>query len=177
MADGTKVQTMVFKAYPRKVDMDQGRNVCVELWHKLDGLIDEIRAPQTSVHDEYNKAQANMLAEVIALVMSPFYEDSTAVLRESMVRWEARQEGREHESPGLAEAIWNPNTRFDGTPYSEESERRVRTGAAPKPQVVFDAQKIAFIKHCLENGTQSPEVLAGMFECTVVDIKGVLDSV
>ena len=175
MPDGTKRQTMVFKAYPRKVDMDQGRNVCVELWQMLDKKIDEIRAHPTSPVVEYEKAQANMLAEVIQLVMSPFYSDSIAVLQESMRRWEAREEDREHESPGLAEAVWDPATRFDGTPYSADSEAKVRNvGASSNKSVVFDDQKVAFIKHCMETGAQSPEVLASMFSCTVDDIKAVM---
>lgn len=176
MADGTKRQTMTFKAYPRKVGMDQGRNVCVELWHTLDRLIDDIRNPhQAPDIIEYDKAQANAYAAVIQLIMSPFYEDSTAVLRESMARWEARQAETEHESPGLAEAIWNPNTRFDGTAFSEESEARVRNiGASAVKKVEFDAQKITFIKHCLENGLQTAETLASMFGCSVDDVKGVV---
>jgi hypothetical protein len=176
MADGTKVRTMVYKAYLRKVDMDQGRNILVELWHRLDRLIDEIRAPQEGLHVDYNKAQANCLADTLALIMSPFYEDSTAVLRESMKRWEARQENREYESPGLAEAIWDPDTRFDGTPYSADSEAKARkNGALPTP-VKFDEQKINFIKHSLANGILTADKLADMFACSIEAIREANDS-
>lgn len=175
---GEKIKTMMFHAYPRKMDMDQGRNICLELWHKLDESIDTIRA--NPGHDmEHDKTRANTLAETIQLIMSPFYADTQAVLAESMTRWKARQDGTEHESPGLAESIWDPSTRFDGTPYSKEAESRARSrsgGArAAKPPVQFDEQKRTFIKHTLENGQMTPEVLAGMFNCSVEDIKGVMD--
>lgn len=178
---GETLTTMVFHAYPRKVDMpgvhDQGRDVCVELWHKLDNTIDQIRGGQVDVQLlEFEKVRASTLADTIALIMSPFYADTNAVLAESMTRWKARQEGREHESPGLAESIWDPLSRFDGTPYSREAEQRARNGgAAAKTRVQFDEQKITFIKHTLENGQMTPEVLAGMFNCTVDDIKAAVE--
>lgn len=173
---GEKIKTMMFHPYPRKADMDQGRNICLELWQKLDYEIDTIRS-QNAQLTEYNKTRATALSEVIALIMSPFYADSTAVLQESMNRWTARQEGRDHESPGLAEAIWDPITRFDGTPYSREAEAKARSGGAKTaPKAKLDEQKVTFIKHSLANGSMTPEVLAGMFACTVEDIKAANDS-
>jgi hypothetical protein len=168
---GETVTTMVFQAYPRKVDMDQGREVLVTFWQELDNDIDVIREPSNPPElVAEKKVRATTLAEMLAVLMSPFYADHKAVLAESMTRWNARREGRDHESPGLAEAIWNPSTRFDGTPYSEEAEAKAR-GPKAGPKVQLDDQKIAFIKHCLENGSQTPEVLAGMFSCSVDDIK------
>lgn len=170
---GERIKTMTFNPYPRKVDMvDQGRDVCLELWRSLDAKIDTIRGPEPT-DTELHKEAALTYAKVIALVMSPFYADQQAVLAESMNRWKARQEGRDHESPGLAESIWDPATRFDGTPYSKEAEAKARTRGA-KPKVKLDDQKINFIKHCLENGTMTPEVLAGMFDVSVDDIKAVV---
>lgn len=173
---GERIKTMMFNAYPRKMDMDQGRNVCLEMWRRLDGLIDKIKAGDTGEQVELTKARATELSENIALVMSPFYSDSVAVLQESQVRWTARQEGREHESPGLAEGIWDPANRWDGTPYSRDAVHKVRNGGASvaKKAVKFDEQKLTFIRHTLENGQMSPEVLAGMFECSVEDIKAVM---
>lgn len=174
---GEKVKTMAFHAYPRKVDMDQGRDVLVKFWQDLDVVIDGIRDtthPMGLQALEIEKTRAYTLAEVLAHLMSPFYENREAVLAESMNRWKARQEGKtDHESPGLAERIWDPATRFDGTPYSVEAEKKARTRTA-KPKVVLDDQKVTFIKHCLENGSMTAEVLAGMFNCTVDDIKAVV---
>lgn len=175
---GSRIQTMTFHPYPRKVDMaDDGRDICVELWRRLDACIDQIRGVQVDAQlIEFEKIRAQQLADVIVLVMSPFYADQTAVLKESMTRWTARQESREHESPGLAETIWHPNTRFDGTPYSEENEKKVRNSGArtTKPPAQLDEQKVTFINHCLQNGTMDIKTLAGMFNCSEDDIKAVV---
>lgn len=163
---GERIQTMTFRAYPRRTDMtDQGRDVCIELWKRLDSAIDTIRSGTPT--PEQDKARASALAEVIALVMEPFYWDPQAVLKESMTRWTARQEGREHESPGLAETLWKP--------ASPDAPAR-NGGAKPKPVVKLDGQKITFIKHCLNNNIQTAETLAGMFDCTIDDIKAAMDS-
>lgn len=170
---GEKIVTMNFHAYPRKVDMTQGRNVCVALWEELDNAIDIIREagnPADLVTEK--KVRATTLAEVIALIMSPFYADVNAVLAESMTRWTARQNSTDHESPGLGETIWDPATRFDGTPYAANAEVKAPSS---KPRVVFDDTKKTFIKHTLETGQMTPEVLAGMFQCSVEDIKAVVD--
>jgi hypothetical protein len=178
MKDGSKVTTMVYKPYPRKVDMDQGRNVLVALWQRLDDKINYIRDPQNVIVElqDYEKAQANCLADTLALIMPTYYADSRAVLVESMKRWEARQAGVEHESPGLAESIWNPNTRADGTPWSRENEAKVRSGGAVRAPVQLDDQKIAFVKHSLANGVIAADKLAEMFNCSIEDIQRANDS-
>lgn len=175
---GERVTTMSFKTYPRKMDMDQGRNICLELWQRMDNLIDTIRDPaKQAIGVEGEKFAAMEVAGIIQLVMSPFYADTTTVLQESMARWEARQAGTAdtHETPGLAEKIWDPATRFDGTPYSKEAEAaaRSRSAAPAKPKVVLDDQKVNFIKHCLANGLQTKEALAGMFGITVEQVEEV----
>lgn len=177
MADGSKVRTMVFKPYPRKVDMDQGRNILVELWRRLDSNIEQIRSIQTdSALLDYEKAQANCMAATIALIMPTYYEDSTAVLRESMNRWKAHQADEEHVTPGLAESIWDPSTRADGTPWSRENESKARSEAKPRILIKLDDQKTAFVKHSLANGVLTAEKMAEMFGCTVDDIKAANDS-
>lgn len=174
---GERIETVTYHPYPRKVGMDQGRNILLETWQKLDDSITIIRA-NPDYDMEHDKTRATALAEVIALMMPTFYESPEAVLRESMTRWTARQEQRDHESPGLAEKIWNPNTRFDGTPYSEENEARVRAGSAPKvtKRVALDDQKITFIKHCMTTGTMDAQTLAGMFGTSVEHVEEVAAS-
>ncbi len=177
--DGTRRQTMVFQPYPRKVGMDQGRNVLVDLWHRLDVKIDQIR--QTGdVADPSWKTQAITLAEVIQLIMPAFYPDKDNVLAESMNRWRARQAGTEHESPGLAESLWDRNTQADGTPYSRESESKARArnnGAQSQQAVVkLSDQHITFIKHSLKTGALTAEKMAEMFKVSVDVIKAANDS-
>lgn len=167
---GDRIRTMVFIPYPRKIDMpnSQGRDVLVELWNGLDSMIDDIRKPNFLDQQQaaLRQAEARILAKVISLIMAPFYEDDTAVLRESMARWTARKEKRDHESPGLAESIWDPATRFDGTPYD--------TDAAPAPVKsipVLDETKANFVRHQLNNGLMDVNTLATMFEVPVESIQ------
>lgn len=161
---------MTFNPYLKKVDMPEhthGRDVLIELWSRLDGRIDQIR-DAGAMADAHWKAEATCLAETLALLMSPFYSDKNAVLAESMERWKARQAGTVRESPGLAESIWNPSTRFDGTPYQEG-----RNGGAPgKPTPsVLDSAKQNFIKHQIDSGAFGPDELAKMFEVSVEVIR------
>lgn len=171
---GEAIETMTFNAYPRKMNnMDQGRGVCVELWERMDSHIDNIRSGQIGPDTlEMHKAQATELSQVIALIMSPFYADSTAVLQESMNRWQARQDGVEHESPGLAEHNWNPPTMA----YAPAGGSGGAIGKVNKPKVEFDDAKKNFIIHCLNNGIQTPATLAKMFSCSEDDIKAVVDN-
>jgi len=118
------VTTMTFTPYPRKIDMpgrDDGREVLVEMWKMLDEDINLIRSADTpELSREQAKAAATRTAEMLAIIMAPFYADKQAVLAESMTRWKARQDGITHESPGLAESIWDPDTRFDGTVFEKK---------------------------------------------------------
>lgn len=173
---GQRIQTMTFHPYPMKVDMPKphrdGRSILVELWSDLDDAIDQVKVAGPE-QIEACKASATAYALVIAKIMHPFYENGIAVLREAQVRWLKRQEGTaaDHQSPGLAESIWNPNTRFDGTPYSnaevkrrqaEAPPRQERKPAAAKEAVKLDDTKIAFIKHSLQTSSLTVEQLAAM---------------
>ena len=174
---GERIKTMTYEPYLRKVDMtDHGRGHLVEFWKELDECIDSIRSDaQPSDIVVEDKVRATTYAQVLAQLMQPFYADHNAVLAESMNRWKARQDGRDHETPGLAESIWDPSTRFDGTPYSRENEQKVRAGGTVKSRVKpLDDQKVAFVNHCLQAGSMDAEQLAAMFSCSVDDIKAVV---
>jgi hypothetical protein len=170
---GVKIETIEYQPYPfRRVNnMDQGREHLLTLWKKLDAEIDTIRASSPEL-TEYNKTRASTLAEVIAQLMSMFYADTNAVLVESMNRWTARQEGREHQTPGLAEHVWDPTTRYSGPAFNAATRN---VGAPVKMKIQFDDAKTNFIKHCLQTGIQTPETLATMFSCSVDDIRAVVD--
>jgi len=160
---GERIQTASFHPYPRKVNMDQGRNIVVELWHRLDQAIDQIRGGQVDVQLlELEKIRAMTLAETIVLVMPHFYAETNLVLAESMERWKARQAGEVRDTSGLAESEW--------------------VVTAPTPVVsipvaqVFDEQKTNFIKHSISTGVMDAKTLAGMFKCSEADIKAAYDS-
>lgn len=129
--DETLITVMYYHPYPFKdAPMTEQRDVLVKFWEDLDKTIDKVRDPMALDHlRESEKVRARTYAEVLAFLMHRFYEDSTAILKESMARWTARQDGvTDHQTPGLAEALWDPSTRYDGTPYSSSSEAKVRAG-------------------------------------------------
>lgn len=173
---GERIVTMTFHPYPRREGMpghSQGRAVLAELWWRLDETIDLIRSGAPDAHADIEaKSRANTLADTLSLIMSPFYPDAQSVLAESMTRWKARQAGEQRESPGLAESIWDPLSRFDGTPYSRDNEARVRGGSPGKAEpAVLDTAKQGFIKLQLDTGAFKPEELAKMFGVSVEVIR------
>ena len=182
LKDKTIIETMNYHPYPRKIDMAPGRAHLVKFWQDLDTLIDSIRDDSgvANPHLEEYKVKATTYAEVLAELMHPFYDSHTAVLQESMARWEARRSGEQRQTPGLAEAIWDPNTRFDGTPYSRENEVKVRarSGGAPGKPVPapLDDQKKTFVKTMLANGSMDATTLASMFEVSVEVIEAAAQS-
>ena len=139
MEDGTKTEVVYYHPYPFKDSpMTEQKDVLYKFWLDLDSVIDAIRM-DTPVVDPDDmlaaRTRASTLAEVLAYLMHRYYEDGTAVLKESMARWKARQEGvTDHQTPGLAEAIWAAGTRFDGTPYSGANLARVRSGGRSEPR-------------------------------------------
>lgn len=182
---GEIIQTMEYSPYPtRSINgMDQGRNHLMKFWHDLDACIDKIRGftnPEGKMEfvigedAEIEKIRASTYAEVLAHLMAPFYADKNAVLAESLHRYNARKIGQDHQSPGLAEHIWDPSSRFEGTAYSQAAEKQTRTRTATKPAVKLDDQKIAFVNHCLQQETMSVSQLAKMFDCSEDDIKAVV---
>jgi len=137
MEDGTKTEVVFYHPYPFKdAPMTEQKDTLYKFWIDLDSVIDAIKMPGNdstdSTHVELAKIRAKTLAEVLAYLMHKYYEDGTAVLRESQARWTARQQGvTDHQTPGLAEAIWDPATRHNGTHFSTESVRSTRAGGRP----------------------------------------------
>jgi hypothetical protein len=179
---GERITTISFLPYPRKADMpaQPGRALLVKFWHELDSEIDVIRSPnppQDGLSIDERKVRASTLAWMLAEIMAPFYATGNDVLAESMARWTARQNDTEHESPGLAEHLWDPTSRFDGTPYSRANEERARNGGARTiTPAKLDEQKTAFVKHALETGAMKPEGLASMFGVSIEVIRAAVDS-
>lgn len=166
---GERIVTMSFNPYPRRhPDMhatDQGRSILLDLWKKLDDYIDIIRDPATlpDTSTNFYQPRASELADVLAMLMKPFYASSTAVLQESMARWTARQEGRidSHETPGLAEHLWDPK------PPVTAGAAAKRSSPGKATPVVLDEAKQNFIKLQLDTGAFPKEELAKMFQVSV----------
>lgn len=134
MEDGTKTEVVFYHPYPFKdAPVTEQRDVLYKFWIDLDTCIDRINAGAGPMYGtmehEADKVRARTYCEMLAYLMHKFYADSNAVGHEAMARYDARQKGvTDHQTPGLAEALWDPRTRFDGTPYSAPSEAAVRAG-------------------------------------------------
>ena len=165
---GSRITTMTFNPYMKRPDMtvDSGRHHLLNIWKKLDDAIDKIRSIPSPVpaNHESDKGMALAYADVLSQLMQPFYPERDDVLAESMARWTARQEGREHESPGLGEKYWQPTATTE-----------MRSVGAPvvkaKPRVELDATKIKFIQHSIATGVMDAEALAGMFNVPVEQVQ------
>jgi hypothetical protein len=156
-----KTTVLAYHPYPRKVGMDQGRGILLSLWQKLDDEVDLLNDP-SGMHQEYHKNRARAFAESLALMMQPFFTSADDIVREAVWRHKCRTEGTEHETPGLAEEVWDPTKNWDGTD-------RVLAGAGPAGSVRPDPTPVSpeereAIKNALAAGTFSVEKLAELFK-------------
>lgn len=176
LPSGSRVSTINYLPYPRRgQDMTHGRDQLLTFWKALDAQIDHINHPPqgaTLMDQQEAKVRARTYCEVLAHLMGQFYADANAVGHEAMARYADRVAGVEHHTPGLAEHIWNPASRWDGTVYSTESLAKVRSGGATtKPIETLPDNKRAFIKHSLETGTIPADELAKMFNVSMATIQ------
>lgn len=86
-------------ACPRK-GAPMGKSILEKMWDQLDADVDLLfRSPVEEQKIVGARAQAR--CEAIALVMDPILRDRDEVWHEAYQRLVARQEGREHITPGL----------------------------------------------------------------------------
>jgi hypothetical protein len=156
--DGRK-KTLHFAAYPAKVGMDTVKSATHlnTLWEMLDTEVESIKKSA----DEFNKYRARAFAEVLCILMQPFYENPDAVAREALARYKARTEGSEHETPGLGEAIWDPYTRWDGTVIEQKKSSPSSKPVNNKP---FPPEAIPGAKQALDLKMMTLSQLAKMYD-------------
>lgn len=172
VTDGSKVETLTYFPYPRKIGMQEQAEYLYKMWSALDTEVNKILDAQT-IDREYHKARARAFCEIIAMLMSPFYDGADAVGQEAMLRHERWTKGESQCTPGLGEEHWNPNTRWDGTPYDT---RKVATPKPVKAGKVLNDQEKLFVTTTLKAGTLTAEVMAGMFKVSVADIEACRDA-
>lgn len=164
-----KVVCLFYHPYPRRsMDPNPGRHLLMELWRKLDAEVDGLKTVNNP-HAEYHKNRARAFAEVIADFMSAFYPTANDVVREALVRHDARVAGTEHETPGLAEHLWDPTKNIDGTDRISFSSGPAKKAAA-KPAAKLNEQQQIFVRKALADGMKA-DVLAGMFKVPEADIE------
>jgi hypothetical protein len=152
---------MYFHPYPQKVDMPSQDDLLVELWNKLDNAVDDLKK-LPSFNEDYIRGECFAFSQAIHIVMRPFYPARVDVVKEAMVRWEARQAGTEHESPGLAETIWRPETDWMGhTPTKSE----------PKTGNLIPDSAIATARVGIDRGLFTVKQMASTYNMTEQEVK------
>jgi hypothetical protein len=162
---GVKI-TLEYHPYPRKVDMHNGRELLLHQWQMLDSAVNNIHTTKDPDDLMYQKARARTLCEVIHSFMPQFYESADHVAREALSRFSCRAEGVEHETPGLGEKYWDPNTRADGTPYSQPQKPKPRSTGNLVP-----ATALVSVKKGIEGGMFTVDQIATMYSMTAPEVK------
>lgn len=171
MQDGGQVTTVNYHPYPWKVDMDQGRDLLLGLWQRMDEHMDRLMHPGTPLSDKpIHKACARQIAEIVVDFMPQFYDDTDTVVKEVVARYKARKDGAEHDTPGLAEAIWHRETDRFGNLPSEAPKAIKRTGNTIPDQAVATA------KQALETGMFTLKQLATTYKMTEAEVKEQLNA-
>lgn len=195
MEDGTRKTTIEFHPYPRKVDMNAGESLLRRTWELLDSKVDIILAEPNGPGDnaleaaarERARYEARGIAETLAIHMKPFFESADDIVKEAVKRHKARKAGAAHETPGLAEHLWDPNTNWDGTPRVKVAEPKSRTRpvAAPKkaaPKVdntstkQLTPEEADGIREAVASGMFSKEDVASMFKVSLATVEQALAS-
>lgn len=85
------------------------------IWDLLDAKVDIIKGVDTDEAGRYAaRQQARGLCEALAVLMVPFFDNSTDIALEASRRHEVRHSGGVPETPGLGRLKWKrPNEEFD----------------------------------------------------------------
>lgn len=82
---------------------EMDRKLLISLWEKLDLKLDELMIQANQDLRQPLQDSARGFSEAIQVLMSEHYPTTDDVVRESVVRYKARQSNTPHESPGLGE--------------------------------------------------------------------------
>jgi len=102
-ATGSGAHGVILSAHPydrRPEAMGINPNdILLETWKKLDNEVTRIREQDPQLNEDA-KHKGRALAEVLALMMPPFFSDADAIVREALRRYDHRGNA-EYETPGL----------------------------------------------------------------------------
>lgn len=190
MEDGTRKTTIEFHPYPRKVDMNAGESLLRKTWELLDSKVHVILREPNGPGDnaieaadrERARIEARGVAEVLAIHMKPFLTDTDDVVKEAVKRYKAKQAGERHETPGLSEHLWDPNTNWDGSPRVKVASPKSRPAAKPatRPKVdsastkTLSSEEAEGIKSAVESGMFTKEDVAGMFKVSLATVEAAI---
>ncbi len=92
-------------------------SIVEDIWHELDCAVAKIRAKEDV---EQAKCEARAYARVLLLFMKPFFNTVEEISKEAMLRYKAKHEGLEHETPGINHARYK--TLMDGEVWYKTKE-------------------------------------------------------
>jgi hypothetical protein len=85
-----------------KVSWSVTKTLVQQMWDLLDEEVNVLKGDPTVGQIEYHKFRARAIAECIAIFMKPFFETADEIVKESIKRWQARQDGdTEYETAGI----------------------------------------------------------------------------
>lgn len=151
------------------MDESQTEPLLFSLWRLLDHKVEELMADPS---DQQRKFEARGIAETLTVLMAKFYPTADDVVREAVSRYKHKQNGVEHESPGLGEHLWNPLYNADGSPRTftaAATPAKAAPVARPKKKSSISEGTITAIKGFLAAGLESVDV-AKMFNVSVADV-------
>jgi hypothetical protein len=171
LADKSRATTLSYHPYPFKQfedeEMNVGRHLLLETWQLLDSKVNLIMEDTLNAAPEKSAAknEARGIAEVLAMFMKPFFESADDIVREAVKRHKG---GPDHETPGLAEKLWSPHTKWDGTPFDENKQKKSKSKLSDS-----DVQSI---KDGIASGILDEKACASIFKVSIDEIKSVLSS-
>jgi hypothetical protein len=180
-----EIRTIDYKPYPRRPIMPDPtvtqEPLLYQLWQLLDDKCDIIMTADPLDNDlkretrKRAESEARGLAEALAIIMYPFYENANAVVREAVTRRKARAQGMRIESPGLGEHMFDPHFNHDGTPRVPVAQPKARTAVKapsrpPAPEKVLSEKETQTVKEMLASKMMGAEELAKMFGVSVTTI-------
>jgi len=142
-------------------------DILLETWKKLDEVTSFILDPTLNAVPEKDEAKikARAYAEILALMMPPFFIDADAIVREAVQRYKNR-DNPEYETPGLGQKSL---AQYDNMPYAHDTPKS-------KAEPELDAKTKAAIKMALESGMFTAKQLAtsyGVSEATIESCRSV----
>lgn len=165
-ANGQTVETLTFYPYPRKVEQvsyDRDSSPLVAMWKLLDAKVYQLMAERAKGNDiTAYQFGARGVAESIYLLMGDFYADADAVVREAVARHKAFVRDEQHDTPGLAEELWQPTERWL-PPHMKKAQAAAAT---------LSEKQQAFVAKARGKGLSDDEI-AGMLKVSAASVAGV----
>lgn len=172
---GERKTVLYFLPYPKRPEMEKTNPGALleTTWELLDtayaGLMENPGGPEADLA----KVRCRTIAEVLAILMDPFFTDPNEVAREAKRRYEARQAGDDsYETPGLASEIWEPKSPLKAT----TSQPKSSAAAAPKSSKPLPPEAVAGAKKALESGKFTAAQIGKMYGVSEEAVKAAVGS-